>query len=212
MKIAIVGRGELASELYSLITASSETDRYEKIFFVDLTGDEEHNVMAEEEFFHTPPDQTDILIAMGEPFMRRKMFEKYSSRGFRMTSYIHPLAYVSAEADIGSGTIAFPHVYIAPYVTTGDNTIFHTGAKIENNCRIGSNCFISLNAFVGAKAGIGDNCFIGPSASIRDSLLIGEDSIIGMGSVVTKSVAQGSVCYGNPARRVRENTTHKVFQ
>ena len=76
----------------------------------------------------------------------------------------------------------------------------------------GDNSFISSNAFVGAKTSIGDTYFLGPNSAVRDGLNIGHDSVIGMGSVITKSVDVNSVCYGNPAKRIRDNTNHKVFK
>ncbi len=47
---------------------------------------------------------------------------------------------------------------------------------------------------------IEDNVFIGARALIMPGVTIGENSIIGANSVITKSVPQGVVVSGNPAK------------
>ncbi len=212
MKLAIIGGGEMAKELYNLIISCNKKNEYEDIFFVDLEEDISHNIIAESDYFKTDRNESEILIAMGEPAMRKRMSEKYTKEGFRMTKFIHPLSIISANTMIGSGSIVLPFVYIAQNTKIGCNALLHSGSKIENDCSIGNNCFVSSNAFVGAKTSIGDTCFLGPGSSVRDSLEIGHDSIIGMGAVITKPVAENSVCYGNPAKQIRENTKHIVFK
>ncbi|MBO1512366.1 acyltransferase [Metabacillus bambusae] len=51
-----------------------------------------------------------------------------------------------------------------------------------------------------AKIKIKDNVFIGARAFIMPGITIGENSIVAAGSIVTKSVPEGSVVAGNPAR------------
>ena len=49
---------------------------------------------------------------------------------------------------------------------------------------------------------IGDNTFIGQRVTILPGVEIGNNCIIGAGSVVTKSVPNGMVYAGNPARKI----------
>jgi acetyltransferase-like isoleucine patch superfamily enzyme len=58
---------------------------------------------------------------------------------------------------------------------------------------------------------IGRNCYIGAGAIILPGVTIGDNSIIGAGAVVTKSVPQGSVAMGVPAKVVctREEWSRK---
>jgi acetyltransferase-like isoleucine patch superfamily enzyme len=44
---------------------------------------------------------------------------------------------------------------------------------------------------------------IGSGATILCNVVIGENAIVGAGSVVTKSVAPGTIVAGNPARVLR---------
>lgn len=212
MNLAIIGGGEMAEELFHVVTSTNDKNKYEKIYFVDLFENKKKNTVSEADFFRYDNNDVEVLIAMGEPSMRRKMMDKYLLHGFKLATFVHPFAYVAADAKIGNGSIILPYVYIAQNVIIGNNVLLHAGVKIENDCVIEDNCFVNGNAFIGAKTRIENTCFIGPSSTIRDSLIIGNNSIIGMGSVVTKDVSDYSVCVGNPAKKIRENTTHKVFK
>ena len=51
------------------------------------------------------------------------------------------------------------------------------------------------------KIHIGRNCWIGTNAIVMAD--VGADSIVGAGSVVTKSIPEGTVAVGSPARPIR---------
>lgn len=212
MKLAIIGYGEMGIELYNLIVSSEMKNEYSDVFYVDFEEDKLHKVMAESDFFETDRSESEILIAMGEPSMRRLVALKYEREGFKMGSFIHPMSIISGNTRLGEGCIVLPFAYMAPNTVIGKNTLLHSGCRIENDCTIGDNCFVGGNSYVGAKTKIDNTCFIGPNAVLRDGLKIGHDSIIGMGAVLTKSVEVNSVYYGNPAKKIRDNENHKVFR
>lgn len=49
---------------------------------------------------------------------------------------------------------------------------------------------------------IGDRVFIGAGSIILPGVRIGDDCVIGSGSVVTRDIPAGTVCAGNPARKI----------
>lgn len=53
---------------------------------------------------------------------------------------------------------------------------------------------------------IGDDCFIGAHSIVLPGIRIGDGVIVGAGSVVTKSIPNGLVVAGNPARAVRQTS------
>ncbi len=52
---------------------------------------------------------------------------------------------------------------------------------------------------------IGDNVWIGGGVIILPGVTIGNDVVIGAGSVVTKSIPDHVIAYGNPCRVIKEN-------
>ena len=58
--------------------------------------------------------------------------------------------------------------------------------------------------FIEGKITIGEHAFIGTDTIITGNLTIGRSAIIGAGSVVTKSVPEGEVWAGNPAKFIKK--------
>ncbi len=94
------------------------------------------------------------------------------------------------------------------------------GITIEDNVFIGGNCKIYDHDFhsldyntrilpgnqgvTGKPVKIKAGAFIGGHSIILKGVTIGEKSIIGAGSVVTKSIPDGEIWAGNPARYIRK--------
>ena len=55
-----------------------------------------------------------------------------------------------------------------------------------------------------APVELAENVFIGDGVKILKGVTIGADSVVGAGSVVTRSIPEGVIAAGNPARVVRE--------
>lgn len=87
-----------------------------------------------------------------------------------------------------------------------DNTIVHSGAKIDNQCFISHNVEVGRDTFVVGEtimfgsSSTGERAYISGNSTIRNGVHIGKDSLVGMGAVVTKRVEENSVVKGNPAR------------
>jgi UDP-3-O-[3-hydroxymyristoyl] glucosamine N-acyltransferase len=118
--------------------------------------------------------------------------------------------------------LKFPHiggVIINDDIVIGTNsvisrgvlgdTVIEQGVKIAQlvfigaNNKIGKNCSIRPNVMTSGSVEIGDNTIIAPSTTIREHCRIGNNCMIGMGSVVTKSVPDGEIWFGNPARKIK---------
>ncbi|GAA5444411.1 2,3,4,5-tetrahydropyridine-2,6-dicarboxylate N-acetyltransferase [Microbulbifer sp. NBRC 101763] len=91
-----------------------------------------------------------------------------------------------------------------PYlVTLGDNVYISIGAKFV--CHDGSTLPFRKDIpdlELAGKIHVGDDVFIGMGALILPNVTIGSQCIVGANSVVTKSVPDGSIVAGNPAKQI----------
>lgn len=112
-------------------------------------------------------------------------------------------------------------------IIIGKNSIIGDGcylsAKEENiKLTIGDDCMPSRNAKLMTSDGhpiyqnakvinsakditLGDKVWIADDVTILKGVSIGANSVIGIGSILTKSIPNGSIAVGNPAKVVKES-------
>ena len=123
--------------------------------------------------------------------------------------------HISKNATIGKNCILGQNTFVGPNVQIGDN------CKIQNNVSIYEGLVISKNVFIGPsvvftnvinprayierkqefkKTIVNEGVSIGANSTIVCGIELGKLSFIGAASVVTKSVLNFSLVYGNPAK------------
>ena len=127
---------------------------------------------------------------------RVKLFKVLKKLGAEFPIVISPYAYVSKNANIGSGTIVMHGAIINSKANVGDNCIINTKALIEHDVLIADHCHIATNATINGSSSIGRGSFVGSGAIVIQGINIGENCIIGAGALVTKDVASNSTIRG----------------
>lgn len=109
-------------------------------------------------------------------------------------------------------------IFIGNRCSIGEYSILsgHGGINVCDEVIIASHCVVNAAEhifesdapirFQGEKATgiiISRNSWVGAHASILDGVVIGEKCVIGAGSVVTKDMPSGYVCYGMPCKPKR---------
>lgn len=124
---------------------------------------------------------------------------------------ILPNANIGADCNICSHVLIENDVIVGDRVTVKSGVQLWDGLRIEDDVFIGPNATFTNDRFPRSKqypstfpiTTIKSGASIGGGATILPGLTIGHRAIVGAGSVVTKSVPDGAVVVGNPARIVR---------
>ncbi len=116
------------------------------------------------------------------------------------------------------GVVIGDHCEVGSFTTvcsgTIEPTIIKDYAKIDDHVHIAHNVIIEEDAMVVACAEVsgsvrvGKRSWLGPNCAIIDRISIGDDCVVGMGAVVLKSLPDGSVVAGNPARPTADLKHH----
>lgn len=216
--VGLVDRCEQYLEKECAIFHKEYAPRWEKLVFIDDSPEKKGT-----EFFKLPVmgfedaineyglDGIEFILAIGEPAVKDKVFEKVSAAGAKVTSIIYPEIILPNEYKHGPGLIIHKGSSMPPRANYGNNVLIQGVAIIGHDVTLGDNVVVSTFAFIGGDTTIGRNTYVGPQSCIRNGLHIGENVIIGMGSVVTKDVPDNAVVYGNPAKVMRFNESGRVF-
>lgn len=124
---------------------------------------------------------------------------------------------VLSGAIIGKYCNICSHCFLENDVIIGDRVTVKSGVQLWDGLRVENNVFIGPNVtftndkfprsgnvdFVCEKTTLREGCSIGGGAVLLPGITVGAGSMVAAGSVVTKSVPDGSIVAGNPARFVR---------
>jgi|TARA_R100001530_G_scaffold117623_2_gene84767 acetyltransferase-like isoleucine patch superfamily enzyme len=122
---------------------------------------------------------------------------------------------IQRGVELGQDCIIHSHVWIGQDVKIGDRCKIQAFVFIPTGVTIGNGVFISPHVcFTNDKHPpshgkdwsetiVEDEVVIGANATILPSITLGKGCKIGAGAVVTKSVPDGEMWVGNPARRLK---------
>lgn len=131
---------------------------------------------------------------------------------------VAPGAHVIGDVTFGEGCTVWYNavvrgdeqpIRIGDHTNIQDNAVIHVDPT--HSCTIGSGVTIGHSAVVHG-ATVGDNTVIGMGACVLNGAHIGKDCIIGAGAVIpeNKRVKDGTIMYGNPAKKLREMTEEDI--
>ena len=217
-KLFIYGLGNVGREVLDIIGRQNLVNpQWSDVGFIDDTKNIEsfHGkvILNYNAFCKTySPETVEVVIAIGEPLARKVLLDKVSSDGYQLANVIDPTAIISPSAQLGKGIIIYPGVFISSDAHIHDNVLIYNHSTVAHDSMIGASSVLSIGVIVAGNSLISNCCFLGAGATIREQIEIGEWSIIAMSSVVCKSAQSEGIYMGNPAKRVKENTSRRVFK
>lgn len=217
MILCVYCAGGLGKEVMDMAEEINlEESRWEEIVFIDDILDEKefygHNLFSFEEIKkHIPKKSIEVVIANGEPEVRRILFLKCRENDFPVATLIHPKADISPSAQIGAGAIIRKYSSVSSDVVIEDNVYIQSYVGIGHDVLVGANTVLSSFLSLPGSCKTGKCAYIAPGCIINNGVKIGDYAIVGMGAVVMRNVKSGKIVMGNPAKVIGENTDKTVF-
>ncbi|UOX33673.1 acetyltransferase [Flavobacterium sediminilitoris] len=146
----------------------------------------------------------EFTIGIGNPILRKKLFDKFTLFGGKFVSTISPLATIgSFDVEIGEGSNILSNATLSNSSKIGMGTIVYYNVVITHDCVVGNFVELSPNALLLGHTKIGDFSKIGAGAIILPKVKIGKNVTIGAGSVVTKNIPDNAVVVGVPGKIIK---------
>jgi len=148
-----------------------------------------------------------FTIGIGNPILRKKLYDKFKDLGGQFTSTISPLAFIATfDVNIGQGSNVLSGAVFSNGVILGKGCIVYYNSIITHDCSIGDFVEISPSVTLLGRSKIGSYSQIGSHATILPDIKIGTNVIIGAGSVVSKDLPDNCVAVGIPAKIIKKLT------
>ena len=136
-----------------------------------------------------------VVIAIGENKIRKKI----SALKNNYLTIKHPSVIIDSSVKLGNGSMLIQGAIIQVNAIIGDHVIINTNATIDHDCIIGDFVHVAPSATLCGHVSVGDGTLIGAGVTILPGVKVGKWCTIGAGAVVTKSIPDYSVYFGNPA-------------
>ncbi|WP_341863909.1 acetyltransferase [Gymnodinialimonas sp. 57CJ19] len=217
--LIIIGAGEFADIAYEYFSVDSDYTvvgfAVEEAHITDATHRDLPVVALETVETTFPTESVHAFVAITNTQhnrLRERLMQVARSKGYKLTSFISPHAFVWRTARVGENVFIFENNVVQHGVDIADGCILWSGNHVGHQSRIGACCFLSSQVVISGYCNIGERCFLGVNSTIADHVCVPKDSLIGLGSVISKSIDQpGAMITGNPAE-VSRVSTYRFFR
>lgn len=147
-----------------------------------------------------------VFVAVGDNSLRAKVSQVIAKAmpKVEFVTIIHPSAVIGKDCIVGKGSILMAGAVVNPSCRVGDFCIVNTNASLDHDSVMEDFSSLAPNVATGGNCVIGNYSAIGIGSSLFHKVRIGEHTVVGAGSVVSRDLPSFSVCYGVPAKKVRD--------
>lgn len=202
----IIGAKGFAKEVLEVVRQLNQLENL--VFYDDVNNEGPEklfgqfsilNTIEEASIFFKTVDNR-FTIGIGNPLLRKQLYDKFTALGGNFISTISPLATIgSYDVQIGIGTNVLSGAVFSNSTTIGVGCIVYFNSIITHDCEIGDFVELSPSVTVLGRCEIGSYTQIGANATILPDVKIKANVIVAAGSVVTKDVPDNCMVAGIPA-------------
>lgn len=144
-----------------------------------------------------------VIASIGDCAIRWSKHLDLRAAGAHLVTVVHPTATISRYAALGAGSVVMAGAVVNVDSHIGQAAIINTGATIDHDCWLGDGVHICPGAHLSGSVRVGHCSMVGVGVAVKQGIAIGNQAIIGAGAVLVRSVGDGMVVAGNPARKLR---------
>lgn len=207
----IVGAKGFAKEVLEVVHQLNQLENL--VFYDDVNEDVPEKLFGQFSVLKTIQEASDYFktvdnqftIGIGNPVLRKQLYDKFLIIGGEFTSVISPSAIIgNYDVQIGIGSNVLSGAIFSNSSNIGKGCIIYYNSIITHDCKIGDFVEISPSVTLLGRCKIGSYTQIGANATILPDINIGKNVIIGAGSVVTKDMPDNCMVFGVPAKIIKE--------
>jgi len=157
--------------------------------------------LGDEKDYEFGPEEW-LVIGLGRPHLRKKVYEKLEKMRVRMDNLISSYALVNPGAELGRGNVVAPFCIIPSGAKVGNGNVFNSYTSLGHDAKVGHFNVLSSYCNLTGFTVLQDLNFFGPGVKMLPKSRIGSNCRVAAGSVVYKGFKDNAVILGNPAYKI----------
>jgi sugar O-acyltransferase (sialic acid O-acetyltransferase NeuD family) len=134
-----------------------------------------------------------VVLTIGQPSIKKKVFQQLQSVEAKFLTYVHSSVYVSSNARIGQGVIICPFSAVNSYSILENFVTVNVYCSIAHGSVVGQFSILSPYSALNGDAKIGELCFLGTRATVFPGIKIGNNCIVDSHSFVKMDTENDSI-------------------
>ena len=206
--ITILGNSGFARECYLMLRAlKSKGADIQFNGFLSFEGFQADLMELSDRFLGSDDDYTyksdeEVIIAIGNPYLRYKAYHKLKALNVKLFTLIHPDVYIDTTVTLGEGNIFASGTYISCNCSIGNANVLNGGVHLGHDAYVGDFNFVGPGVQFNGSVRLGNCNQIGSLCVLLQNCHIGNNNIIAPLSAVYKGCKNNCYMLGNPALRV----------
>lgn len=207
----IVGAKGFAKEVLEIVYKDYKME--EIVFYDDVSNDlpdllyDQFRILRSldevKAFYSSEPFK--FTIGIGDPKLRKMLYEKFKTIGGVFSSIISSTASIGSFGNtIGEGSNVMLNVILTNDIKVGKGVIINQLTSIGHDVIIEDFVEICPNVCISGNCFLGENTFIGTGAIVLPKVRVGKNVIVGAGAVVSKDLPDNCVAVGIPAKIIKK--------
>lgn len=143
-----------------------------------------------------------FVIGIGDPHIRREVYEYFTSHEANFLTLIHPWSDISADAEIGEANIFQRGSTIFCDTVIGNANYFNGSVNLSHDVVVGDYNFIGPASLILGNCHVGSENMIGVHCTLLPKAHVGNGNILAPGSILYKGCGNNCRMAGNPALRI----------
>ena len=189
----IAGAGSAGIETLGIYLSTGKTD---VVLFddksntnVEFLGQQYKIISAKEDLLCQISRNPEFCVAVGNPRMREKLFERLVALGGIPTNILNDKLFYIISNIPQNGSIIQPGVNISYGFEMGKSCMLHANSTIGHKVKLGNFINVGPSCAIIGPCEIGDYSYIGAGSIILPHHKIGKNVVVSAGSVVNKDLA-----------------------
>ena len=189
----IAGAGSAGIETLGIYLSTGKTD---VVLFddksntnVEFLGQQYKIISAKEDLLCQISRNPEFCVAVGNPRMREKLFERLVALGGIPTNILNDKLFYIISDIPQNGSIIQPGVNISYGFEMGKSCMLHANSTIGHKVKLGNFINVGPSCAIIGPCEIGDYSYIGAGSIILPHHKIGKNVVVSAGSVVNKDLA-----------------------